>query len=156
MSEPIRELAVQGLVTRLATITTVAGYHQTVATVHRPSRLGVENPGDLDIIVIEAGEDPDDENEAVGYTARILRTQLQLILRPSETDVTKLGTRVNRFVSDVEKAILTDEGTFSVSGVIYSDVGMWQAGDQGDVEYASAMLPIDIHIRYLRTNPESA
>jgi hypothetical protein len=105
--EPLVEQIAAALVAVLAAITVAAGYRTTVSGVVRPRRLEDHAAADSGIALMQ--DDPEEDGElesgAGGLKMWLQPFRIHCFLQISDADTTALDTRLNRFRSDVEKAI---------------------------------------------------
>jgi hypothetical protein len=107
--EPVVEQIAQAIAAKLATITTANGYLLTVSQVVRPNRTGMLwTPKDLGVAVLQGGAEP---TALTGSPLAIEWSQefsLDLVARVSEASQTPLDQVLNRFESEVVKAVMAD------------------------------------------------
>ena len=115
MSEPtypLKELIVQAIAAKLATIKVAAGYHVDVTAVVRPRRTGeLFNPKALGVAVIQGPEERSPGDDAVGNPPAIgwrLAIDCCLVIRLSESSDTPMDRALNLFEADVRKALMAD------------------------------------------------
>jgi hypothetical protein len=106
MTEPLIERIAADLETTLRKVTVSNGYHQDVALVARPTRLGGVALQDR-LVLLGQGE-PTEAEAPDGFKAWLQPWPTLLVSRPSEKDATPADTLVNRFRCDVEKALMED------------------------------------------------
>ena len=108
MTEPLIERIALNLATTLATVTTANGYHQDVADVIRPTRLADDGLVDRRVLLGQ-GEPSEAEDSSEAFKTWLQPFPAVLYVRPSEKDSTPVDTLVNRFRTDVEKAVMVDQ-----------------------------------------------
>ncbi len=116
MPEPVIETIAAAIATQLATITTANSYSGD-AEVVRPKALSGYNPKHGQIVMLQDDRSPTEE----GADNRQSWTQpfvLIFYIRPSEDDETAHDTYFNRRAADIEKALLLDDSTWRVAGVV--------------------------------------
>jgi len=154
---PIVEQIALKIVARLETITIAGGYHQTVAGVVRPTRLGGFSPEHHLIVVEQADPERPPAPETEGNV--LLKEWLQpwwikLFVRPSDTDLTPVDAWVNIFLADCIKALTAPASWHTWDGLAINSYYRDPVGfvtEKGDHE--GAMLPLYVHYRHPEDDP---
>lgn len=153
-TEPVVERIALELVERLETISPDAGYNYAPARVLRPKREGY-SPEHL-LIVLDQG-DPTIQQEVEGNPFRYEWVQpfhLGLFVKPTDDDTEPIAAVVNKFRSDVEKAICTPANWENFDGLAID--AHWSSPARfttDDGSYDGILLQLDITYRVAPGDP---
>ena len=156
MATAISEQILAKVATRLASITTLAGYEVTVSEVIRPTRFGGFRPQHLQLIVTQGGLTKNQELSVPGNppaTAYDMEVVIAGLLMPLETATDKIDALRAQFSSDVIKAICTPQASWHNWDTLAIDT---QIGDVDDVtteESSGFRVPVTVTFRTTENNP---
>jgi len=157
MSEIIAEQIVAKVRTRLAAITTGAGYQFTTPGAIRPLRFVGDRLQNLQIIVTQGGMP---KNESLSYmgnppaVARDLTVMCSCYGLPAESDTNPADYWRNRIFGAMSKALTTGDAWWNWDGLaINSSVGDPSPIAEGSTGNVGVQLPITITFRTDENNP---
>lgn len=157
MSEIIAEQIVAKVRTRLAAITTGAGYQFTTPGAIRPLRFVADRVQNLQIIVTIAGMAKNDALSCMGNPPAVARDMTVLCAcygMVSETDTNPADYWRNRMFGAMSKAITTGTAWWNWDGLaINSVVGDPEYRTDGEGQSVGVQLPVMITFRTDENNP---
>jgi hypothetical protein len=147
MTDSIRESIIGNIKTTLQTITKANLYNFDVAKVTRERLVGL-NIDQFPSIVIIPGREGKTEEPIERYTARLVIT-LECWLQEHDESIV---TDVNKFLADVEKALLVDytRGGKAINTKLVSNQAFYNDINK---PYGGVMIDIEIHYRHVYNDP---
>ena len=161
-TEPVVEQIAQKIVERCQQVTESNGYWQTTSGVVRPQTIEQKiDPRDLRIAVMQ--DDADDNEDLTtagnGYAQAFDQPfLLVLFVLPSDKSEIPIDTRVNRFVSDVRKAVGQPVDTWqNFDGLsVNASLGPTNLFDSVDGKYTGAIFDVTVSYRTPENDPYTA
>jgi len=157
MATAIAEQIAATVKTRLALISTGAGYETTTSGVVRPVRLNNARPLDYQIFVTQGDITRVPELDCPGNppaTARVIPFSIAGILRPSDTDTTAIDTIKNQFWADVVRSLCNAVAWWNWGGLaVNSDIGDVEDYATDDGSSAGFKVALNVTYRTDETNP---
>ena len=136
---PVVESIAQVLLGRLKTISVANGYHQDIARVMRPTRLGGYSPADRLLVLLHGDRTRDVDNMAEFESITWLQQFHVMGFRaPSDNDPTPIDTLINLLQCDIETALCVDVRSLTDSPPPENQA-WWLLADQGAGQLATSM-----------------
>jgi len=149
MATPVSEQIAVVVRSRLAAISTTAGYETTTSGAIRPTKQGGFQPKDYQIIVSKVSNAR--VNIYPGNPAKIernLQFNIRAIVRPSDADPTAIDTLVDTFAADVTKALTNVANWHSFGGLAINAVTDETADYETDGEGAAGYMSTTLNVIY--------
>ena len=157
MATPISEQIAVVVRNRLAAISTGSGYETTTTGAIRPTKQGVTQPKDYQIIVKEGDKTENAELSHPGNPMAVAWNfpfLIRGIVRPSDTNTTALGTIKNTFEADVDKSLRSVANWHTFGGLaINATITQAVQEDSDDVGAGVFVMTLNVIYRVSETDP---